>query len=84
MRDSLYSYSTNSSESKEINYDSLKPETISFFPSFLINNTHLLSIKEKIKNVSWEKEGKILLSKVSFNKNDIKLYKLLLLKHCIP
>ena len=84
MRDSLYSYSTNSSESKEINYDSLKPETISFFPSFLINNTHLLSIKEKIKNVSWEKEGKILLSKVSFNKSDIKLYKLLLLKHCIP
>ena len=84
MSDSLYSFSTESSENKEINYNSLKPETISFFPSFLINNTHLLTIKEKIKNVSWENEGKKLLSKISFDKNDIKLYKLLLLKHCIP
>ena len=84
MSDSLYSFSTESSENKEINYNSLKTETISFFPSFLINNTHLLTIKEKIKNVSWEKEGKKLLTKISFDKNDIKIYKLLLLKHCIP
>ena len=84
MRDSFYSFSTDSSENKEINQNSLKPETISFFPSFLINNPLLLSIREKIKNISWEKEGIYLLSKVSFDKNDIKLYKLLLLKNCIP
>ena len=60
MRDSFYSFSTDSSEKTEINQNNLKPETISFFPSFLINNSHLLSLKEKIKNISWEKEGKYL------------------------
>ena len=84
MRDSFYSFSTDSSEKTEINQNNLKPETISFFPSFLINNSHLLSLKEKIKNISWEKEGKNLLKRISFDKKDIKLYKLLLLKNCIP
>ncbi len=81
MRDILNS---NSNGKINWNQNKHKSESISIFPSFIINNKLLLSLKEKLKNISWEKDGIILLSKFSFSQNDIKAYKLLLIKQSIP
>ena len=84
MRDILYSNSIELNNKIELTQKKNKSESISLFPSFIINNKLLLSLKEKLKNISWEKDGINLLSKISFTQNDIKTYKLLLLKQCIP
>ena len=84
MRDILYSNSIELNDKIELTQKKNKSESISLFPSFIINNKLLLSLKEKLKNISWEKDGINLLSKISFTQNDIKTYKLLLLKQCIP
>ena len=56
----------------------------SFFPKEFITYDRLFSIKSQISSISFEKEGKYLLKKISFSKDDIKLYKLLLIKGVIP
>ncbi len=55
-----------------------------YYPSFLINTSNLLLFKQKISNISWEKEGKNLLEKTQFNEEDIHIYKMLIYKGCIP
>ena len=55
-----------------------------YYPSFLKNTSNLLLFKQKISNISWEKEGKNLLEKTQFNEEDIHIYKMLIYKGCIP
>ena len=54
------------------------------YPSFLINTSHLLSFKQKISNITWEKDGINLLQKEYFTEEDIQKYKMLIYKGCIP
>ena len=75
-------------KSKEVRRESINdikiiPEN-SNYPSFLINTSNLLLFKQKISNITWEKEGKMLLEKNQFNDNDIQIYKMLIYKGCIP
>ena len=74
-----------SKEVKRININEINiiPENINY-PIFLINTTNLLSFKQKISNITWEKEGKNLLEKSQFSKDDIQIYKILIYKGCIP
>ena len=74
-----------SKEVKRININEINiiPENINY-PIFLINTTNLLSFKQKISNITWEKEGKNLLEKLQFSKDDIQIYKMLIYKGCIP
>ena len=74
-----------SKEVKRININEINiiPENINY-PIFLINTTNLLSFKQKISNITWEKEGKNLLKKLQFSKEDIQIYKMLIYKGCIP
>ena len=74
-----------SKESRRESLNDIKiiPENTNY-PSFLINTSHLLLFKQKISNITWEKEGKILLEKNQFNDNDIQIYKMLIYKGCIP
>ena len=74
-----------SKESRRESLNDIKiiPEN-SNYPSFLINTSNLLLFKQKISNITWEKEGKILLEKNQFNNNDIQIYKMLIYKGCIP
>ena len=70
-------------KSKEVKRINIIPENINY-PIFLINTTNLLSFKQKISNITWEKEGKNLLKKLQFSKEDIQIYKMLIYKGCIP
>ena len=58
------------SNSKDIRRGSISDINIfqenSNYPSFLINTSHLLSFKQKISNITWEKDGINLLQKVFF------------------
>ncbi len=68
---------------KNINEINIISENLNY-PIFLINTTNLLSFKQKISNITWEKEGKNLLEKLQFSKDDIQIYKMLIYKGCIP
>ena len=68
---------------KNINEINIISENLNY-PIFLINTTNLLSFKQKISNITWEKEGKNLLKKLQFSKDDIQIYKMLIYKGCIP
>ena len=75
-------------KSKEVKRESLNDLRIysqdTNYPSFLKNTSNLLLFKQKISDITWEKEGKILLEKNQFNNNDIQIYKMLIYKGCIP
>ena len=68
---------------KNINEINILSENLNY-PIFLINTTNLLSFKQKLSNITWEKEGKNLLEKSQFSKDDIQIYKILIYKGCIP
>ena len=68
---------------KNINEINIISENLNY-PIFLINTTNLLSFKQKLSNITWEKEGKNLLEKSQFSKDDIQIYKILIYKGCIP
>ena len=57
---------------------------MNIFPSELLTLDKIYSLKEQLKNISWEKEGKNLLKKIYFTEEDKKIYKLLLIKGEIP
>ena len=59
-------------------------EVMNIFPTELLTLDKIYLIKEQINNISWEKEGKELLKKISFNEEDKRIYKLLLIKGAIP
>lgn len=59
--------------------------SLGIFPSFFLKGLELNEYNEKQKlNYTWEKEGLNLLSKIYFSTEDIKIYKSLLIKNCIP
>ena len=59
-------------------------QDMNIFPSELLTLDKIYSLKEQLKNISWEKEGKNLLKKIYFTEEDKKIYKLLLIKGEIP
>jgi len=55
------------------------------FPSFFLKGLELNEYNEKqMSDCCWEKDGLNLLSKIYFSTEDLKVYKNLLLKNCIP
>ena len=59
-------------------------QDMNIFPTELLTLDKIYLIKEQIDEISWEKEGKKLLEKISFSEEDKKIYKLLLIKGAIP
>ena len=59
--------------------------SLGIFSSFFLEGLELNEYYEKLKsNYSWEKDGFNLLTKIYFSTEDIKIYKTLLIKNCIP
>ena len=63
---------------------SMQNEDSSIFPKEFITLEKIFSLKDQLKNISFEREGKYLLKKLYFSEDDKKLYKLLLIKGVIP
>ena len=61
-----------------------KEQNIGIFPEEFIIIEKIFSLKSQLSSLSFEKEGKYLLKKLFFTEDDIKLYKLLLIKGVIP
>ena len=59
-------------------------QDMNIFPTELLTLDKIYIIKDQIDEISWEKEGKNLLKKISFSEEDKKIYKLLLIKGAIP
>ena len=59
-------------------------QDMNIFPSELLTLDKIYLLKEQLKNISWEKEGKNLLKRIYFTEEDKKIYKLLLIKGEIP
>ena len=59
-------------------------QDMNIFPPELLTLDKIYLLKEQIKNITWEKEGKNLLTKIYFTEEDKKIYKLLLIKGEIP
>ena len=57
---------------------------MNIFPPELLTLDKIYLLKEQLKNISWDKEGKNLLKKIYFTEEDKKIYKLLLIKGEIP
>ena len=74
---------TNKLKGKKIKNNEVLQD-MNIFPSELLTLDKIYSLKEQLKNISWEKEGKNLLKKIYFTEEDKKIYKLLLIKGEIP
>ena len=61
-----------------------KEQNIGIFPEEFIIIEKIFSLKSQLSSLSFEREGKYLLKKLFFTEDDIKLYKLLLIKGVIP
>ena len=59
-------------------------QDMNIFPPELLTLDKIYLLKEQLKNITWEKEGKNLLKKIYFTEEDKKIYKLLLIKGEIP
>ena len=59
-------------------------QDMNIFPIELLTLDKIYIIKEQLDEISWEKEGKNLLNKISFSEEDKRIYKLLLIKGIIP
>ena len=59
-------------------------QDMNIFPSILLTLDQMYIIRGQLNEISWEKEGKDLLKKISFSEEDKKIYKLLLIKGVIP
>ena len=59
-------------------------QDMNIFPSILLTLDQMYIIRGQLNEISWEKEGKELLKKISFSEEDKKIYKLLLIKGVIP
>ena len=59
-------------------------QDMNIFPTILLTLDKIYLIKDQLSEISWEKEGKQLLTKISFTEEDKKIYKLLLIKGVIP
>jgi len=59
-------------------------QDMNIFPPELLTLDKIYLLKEQLKNITWEKEGKNLLKKIYFTEEDKKIYKLLLIKEEIP
>ena len=59
-------------------------QNANIFPQEIQTLEKIMSLKEQLNDISWEKDGIALLQKTSFNEYDKKIYKLLLLKEVIP
>jgi len=57
---------------------------LGFFPSSIYNSTILFKYKEEYSKITWQTDGVKLLLKNSFNQEDIRIYRFLILKNCIP
>ena len=59
-------------------------QDMNIFQTILLTLDKIYVIKDQLREISWEKEGKELLKKISFSEEDKKIYKLLLIKGVIP
>ena len=74
---------TNKLKGKKIKNNEVLQD-MNIFPSELLTLDKIYLLKEQLKNISWEKEGKNLLKRIYFTEEDKKIYKLLLIKGEIP
>ena len=58
--------------------------SLGIFPHYLIEQYKLYDYIETAKGICWEKDGLNLLSKIYFSKQDIEIYKSLLINNYIP
>jgi hypothetical protein len=74
---------TNKLKGKKIKNNEVLQD-MNIFPPELLTLDKIYLLKEQLKNISWDKEGKNLLKKNYFTEEDKKIYKLLLIKGEIP